>query len=343
MMGRVRSVALVVVPALVLWVVVGAFVVGGSAAVCTGEPPTRIMPLGDSITVGTDGGYRTELFRALNESGRSIDFVGSVSLWGHWPRLPDRDHEGHSGWRINNLQRNIVDWMTEHEPEIILLHIGTNDISNQATASTCIRRLANLLDTIYATDPEVTVYCASVIIRVGNPEHVRVNELYAAYTPYLVDDYARRGFDCRFVNMHAALQPVDLADDVHPTVAGYRKMAVVWGAALEAALPRAAMTITMTPARPGEAATIRAVAGVPGESTHYFASVAGFGSTIIRPLGATLDLASPAYLGAAPTNAIGQSSLTGVIDPQWSGAALHLQAVSGGRVSQVLVRGVGYN
>lgn len=63
--------------------------------------PVRVMPLGDSITDGYNvpGGYRIELEDLLVSRGQPVDFVGSLS---NGPAsLADRDHEGHSGWRID--------------------------------------------------------------------------------------------------------------------------------------------------------------------------------------------------------------------------------------------------
>ena len=54
------------------------------------------MPLGDSITLGYPGldGYRNDLYLDLNNSGFSVDFVGSQSNGTGF----DNDHEGHMGY-----------------------------------------------------------------------------------------------------------------------------------------------------------------------------------------------------------------------------------------------------
>src|ERR1035437_990497 len=97
-------------------------------------PPTRIMPLGDSITQGccstTEGGYRTKLYADLTApaSGFNVDFVGTLSDVNANPLLPDHDHEGHGGYHIETIRNNIAFWSKKVEdPDVILLHIGTND------------------------------------------------------------------------------------------------------------------------------------------------------------------------------------------------------------------------
>src|SRR5581483_3317639 len=69
--------------------------------------PISIMPLGDSITAGSDGGYRKPLAQKLGEVCHcSISTVGSQSD----PSLPpaQQAHEGHPGWRIDQLSDNLL-------------------------------------------------------------------------------------------------------------------------------------------------------------------------------------------------------------------------------------------
>src|SRR3954468_13523052 len=88
----------------------------------------RVMPLGDSITEGTQvpGGSRTGLWQRAAGAGYRIDFVGSQ--FNGPAELGDHDHEGHPGWRIDQIDANIVGWLRSTTPHTVLLHIGTNDI-----------------------------------------------------------------------------------------------------------------------------------------------------------------------------------------------------------------------
>jgi hypothetical protein len=65
----------------------------------------RVMPLGDSITEGTQvpGGYRIGLWQRLNTNGYRVDLVGSQ--FNGPTSLGDHDHEGHPGWRIDQVTR----------------------------------------------------------------------------------------------------------------------------------------------------------------------------------------------------------------------------------------------
>ncbi|WP_234009924.1 GDSL-type esterase/lipase family protein, partial [Streptomyces sp. SA3_actF] len=90
----------------------------------------RVMPLGDSLTDGftpCPGGYRIGLWRRLAEAGYTVDFVGSLA---NGPaELGDHDHEGHSGWRIDQLDAQLDGWLAATSPRTVLLLIGTNDLN----------------------------------------------------------------------------------------------------------------------------------------------------------------------------------------------------------------------
>ena len=94
---------------------------------------TRILPLGDSITSGegAPGGYRGHLFTNLTSLGYNVDFLGNENNNPASSSVAnfDTSHEGHSGWRIDEIDRNIERWLDliGLAPDVILVHIGTND------------------------------------------------------------------------------------------------------------------------------------------------------------------------------------------------------------------------
>src|ERR687897_3903023 len=71
------------------------------AAETTLVTPVKVMPLGDSIThgVGASGGDRLELKNLLVPAGYSFDFVGSPASRPF--ENGDREHQGHSGFKIH--------------------------------------------------------------------------------------------------------------------------------------------------------------------------------------------------------------------------------------------------
>lgn len=121
-------------------------------AVCPAQAESnggvRVMPLGDSITDGVDvpGGYRIKLWQLMVAGGYTVDFVGSRS---NGPaELFDHDHEGHPGWRIDQLDANVVGWLQNADPRTILLEIGTNDVNQDYDLANAPARLSALIDKI---------------------------------------------------------------------------------------------------------------------------------------------------------------------------------------------------
>ncbi|WP_394835470.1 SGNH/GDSL hydrolase family protein [Pendulispora rubella] len=192
-----------------------------------------ILPLGDSITEGlrttTASGYRAELWnRMLGLSGYSFDFVGSLRSG----QLPDGDHEGHSGWRIDQLTAKIDGWLATYKPNIVLLHIGTNDMAKDYELATAPDRLGTLIDKIAADVPGVTIVVAQIVPTKDATISKRV-EAFNSAIPAMVQSKVSQGKKVRVVDMYHALGNADLSDTLHPNESGYSKMASVWYSDLE--------------------------------------------------------------------------------------------------------------
>ncbi|MFJ3421863.1 SGNH/GDSL hydrolase family protein [Streptomyces sp. NPDC086082] len=189
----------------------------------------RIMPLGDSITDGYTpypGGYRVKLWQLLAAGGYTVDFVGSQT---NGPaELGDHDHEGHPGWRIDQLDANIATWLGQSDPRTIMLLIGTNDLNQNYDIANAPTRLSGLIDHIRAIKPQSIVFVATIPPQSNATLESRVRA-YNAAIPSVV---AQKGSRVRLVKMYDALTTADLADGIHPTKAGYEKMAPVWYNAL---------------------------------------------------------------------------------------------------------------
>jgi len=195
----------------------------------------KIMPLGDSITYGqgssTGGGYRFQLWNNLRALGFPIDFVGSLQTG---PASYDRDNEGHPGWKINQIAAKIVNWLMTYRPQIILLHIGTNDFVKNDDPTQAPARLSRLLELITTTLPAATVIVAQIL---PLPRSARFNAEVVAYNatiPRIVQTDVAQEKHVQYVDMYHAVPPSMLPDQIHPNDAGYALMAKVW---LHALLP----------------------------------------------------------------------------------------------------------
>ncbi len=191
--------------------------------------PIRIMPLGDSITYGsgTPGGYRLPLYTALTNAGYVVDYVGTRtdnSATG----LPDPDHEGLSGWTIGQLDANIFDWLYAiNDPDVILLHIGTND-SGASDFSNRVDRLDDFVAKIATNRPNANIVVTTLLKRSDTARYAAITNFFNPYVEGKVLAQQALGRKVHFLDMHAYLELTDMYDGLHPNAGGYAKMAAAW-------------------------------------------------------------------------------------------------------------------
>ncbi|KAL8897458.1 MAG: hypothetical protein Q9192_002561 [Flavoplaca navasiana] len=181
------------------------------------EIELRIYPLGDSITsgIGSNGnnGYRIGLQRNLASS--KLLFVGSKS----------------GGTMSNNILQ-IADKAKRSQrsldPNIILLHAGTNDLnaSPPDDPSHAPDRLGSLIDQIVADTPDAVVLVAQIIQAADAATKSRI-QAYNNAIPNAVNRRAISGHKVT-VSDFRSITVADLKDGLHPNDAGYQKMADIW-------------------------------------------------------------------------------------------------------------------
>lgn len=192
----------------------------------------RVMPLGDSLTYGvgssTGGGYRLPLWNDLLAEGEHITYVGSRQ---NGPSGFDPANEGHPGWRIDQIADKVVGWLNTYQPQIILLHIGTNDILQNDDLENAPARLSSLIDQITSTAPNAMLLVAQII-----PLNSGLNSRIIAYNaaiPGIVQFDASKGKHVQNVDIYDAVPVTALSvDTIHPTDRGYDLMANAWNGAL---------------------------------------------------------------------------------------------------------------
>lgn len=205
--------------------------------------PVRIMPLGDSITQGDSehNTYRRPLWKSLEAEGYHVDFVGSARAH-HRGAAPlddfDHDHEGHWGWRTDEILDGIRGWVADHEPDILLIHLGSNDVFDGETTESTLTELAALIDAVRASSPRTMFLLAQIIPTTTARVNTRIRELNARIpdiaaskstpeSPVIVVD--------QFTGFDAAQQTYD---GVHPNPDGEIHLSDRWLAALEEVLSR---------------------------------------------------------------------------------------------------------
>ncbi len=220
---------------------------GVHASVVQGRTPwvgARVtMPLGDSITQGFGSssgtgfaGYRNPLFRNTLTVGKPLDLVGTVTPTPTFDIQAfyfSANHEGHIGFTIADLAGVVDAAIAATVPDIILLHIGTNDVPHPDIV-TAPARLASLIDQIHTDRLTAKVVLATIVPSSDAGVNIIIDN-YNAAMPAIV---AARAAYCSLTDINAAFKAVPsygtvlLFDGVHPNDAGYAVMATEWATAI---------------------------------------------------------------------------------------------------------------
>lgn len=244
--------------------------------------PVRIMPLGGSITHGAamwGPNYRYYLWTQLTQAGYSVDFVGSqTAMWaGEYP-FPnfDQNHEGHYGFRVDELTANLPVWaasIAPAVPDVVLVHAGTNDLGQGKSVDQTISDTAGLVGALRAINPNVTVMLAQLVPcdpntgqGVGYCYPDRLNE-FNARVAVLASALTTPQSRVIAVDQNTGFNiSADLVDGIHPTPSGDQKIANRWFAALQAWF--SAPAVTLTPAStPTPTATATPTASATASAT----------------------------------------------------------------------------
>jgi lysophospholipase L1-like esterase len=194
---------------------------------------TRMMPLGNSITEGTgsshNGGYRHDLYYALQNANVAFDFVGSLQ---YGTGFPDIDHEGHSGILADQLTAQT--YLANNPADVVFLEAGTNDISFGESATTVYNDLERIVDDIHSANAAIAIFLSTVIPRKDSNARQQVTDDLNALIPGLVSAKAAAGYKIFLVDNAGRIkadpnwQTNLMSDNLHPNDAGYSLMADEW-------------------------------------------------------------------------------------------------------------------
>jgi lysophospholipase L1-like esterase len=216
---------------------------GGSTAYnpCKASPCV-ILPLGDSITHGfsstDDAGYRSALFKLIVAANQNVTFIGSLS---NGPSTVSgktfpKTHEGHDGISITGITGYVPPKKAFiATPHIVLVHIGTNDMTSNADPTTAANQLDTLVTNLVAAAPDALIVVAK-IVPLG---YTSTNyNSYIAKIPDVVKTHATKNQNVILVEM-SNLPASDIrgSGNVHPTDQGYADMATIWYNAIKGYLP----------------------------------------------------------------------------------------------------------
>jgi len=204
------------------------------------QAKVKIMPLGDSITWDWYYGdtrpdaylhsYRNHLWYKLNTAGYDVDFVGSRTNGSAVSPSFDGNNEGYTAYTTYQIRDLIYNRLQSTSPDIILLHIGTND-SMYHSGSMAAFHVGEILDKIDLYEKNYHKHITVILARIiPLPKAGGWVTSFNNALDTMVANRLSNGDDIIKVNMNTINS---LIDGIHPTNSGYQQMATKWFTALK--------------------------------------------------------------------------------------------------------------
>jgi len=200
------------------------------------------MPLGDSITWdwyyydprddSQRHGYRNHLWYALQDAKYDVDFVGSRNNGSAITPSFDGNNEGYTGYTTHQIADLVYSKLQQTSPDIILLHIGTNDSMYYSASD--MSGLENILDEVDRYEKDYDTKITLILARIVDLP--KAGSWVSTFNTALDSMAATRianGDDIVVVNMQGISS---LIDGIHPTDSGYQEMSAIWYTETEKAI-----------------------------------------------------------------------------------------------------------
>ncbi len=244
--------------ALVVAIIITAVSLGATQAVA-GATPTRVLIVGDSVTIGDAGDYTWRYFswKGLEETGAAVDFVGpgrathdtvtNTDSGTYADPTFDQDHAakwGRSMWAMLDRDKfpdsaRINDLVRVHDPDVVVEMLGFNDLT--WAESGAVRMGAQVREFVAearSAKPSVDVVLGGVP-QVWKAQAAQFN----AALPALAAELSTPTSRVVAAGVPVFVEGVDTYDPAHPTTLGQVKIA--WGVSVALAALGLGREVTM--------------------------------------------------------------------------------------------------
>jgi lysophospholipase L1-like esterase len=151
--------------------------------------------------------------------------------------MSNNECEAWPGYVIDQVARK-AELSIPFKPNLVLLHVGTNDAKQNLDIQNAGKRLGILIDRLFDAIPGVTVIASTLLPNANSKTQANV-KIYNRQIPELVRKRQAAGKHVAYVDFSSSLFSLsDLSDGTHPTDTGYLKMAGVWYQGIVAANDR---------------------------------------------------------------------------------------------------------
>ncbi len=192
------------------------------------ETSVRIMCIGDSITQGgrikDEYSYRLPLYRMLQKSGITVDFVGarSAGLDGGfaWPPGFDMDHESQYGGTTEYVDRMVEADLGSISavPDIAIIDLGAND-QGKDPGTYVVPYLVDIITHLRSKNPSIQILISQI-------PGIRINKLMHLEVFIMAKKYSRRESPILTVPLYWGWNTDTYTfDGSHPNLAGQEFMA----------------------------------------------------------------------------------------------------------------------
>jgi lysophospholipase L1-like esterase len=137
----------------------------------------------------------------------------------------DQNHEGHVAMRADQVLAQAAGWVSNANPDIVLLHIGTNDIMLGQAVSGVLSEVGQIIDAIRSVKPNIKIIVAQILPVDGFDAEVAA---YNSGLATLVASKTSGTSPVRLADMFSGFGSNDKYDGVHPNDTGESKMADRW-------------------------------------------------------------------------------------------------------------------
>ena len=127
----------------------------------------------------------------------------------------------------------IAGWAQVGRPDIVLLHLGTNDMLGGSGIGSTLDELTGIMEALRSANPNVVVLLAQLIPTRFDEANERIVELNQNLTT-LASRLSTEASPVVLVDQFTGFDPSTMtADGLHPNVIGEERMAQVWLQAMQ--------------------------------------------------------------------------------------------------------------